>query len=534
VSLATRSARSKGPPIQPPALSTWRRDWSESFGHRWAIDLAVMALVVFCFGASRPLADPDLPMHLAVGEWISRHGAVPLTEPFAWTRPGAPYFAYSWLPQTAFYLIFDALGPLGLRALQGVLVCLSGLAVLVLARAAGWRASQAVMLAGLNLIVGSLFVGYLRPQSILLITMPLAWAGFLLIMKGRVAVGAATLFAASAVTANSHLFFPLTMAPAALLWTSRDTRAAIRGGMIGILSVAAGWLASPYSLKWVEVFRHNFGANPLFGPPSMITELQPGFVTLLHPAPHPMLLLVLAMLAMPWVLARASLDRRQLVLSWMFWSAGVLLFGFATRLFVAWWVLTMLSVGWTLSHLTRGSEEGPPRLRFRVLLYAGAVAIVSTQLLKTRDQRAIEGDTMTRTLPTLGARPAERLASWLRDHTAPDSRGRILTTFSFGSYLTWRLPGYSASIDTRAVFPDSVSGAEGVVLAFERDVPLGPWRSADLAILPLRYRVATTLDTASQWQRLAAVRDVTLPRDSVALWAKREWWDRNGRLSSRR
>ncbi|MEO6526824.1 MAG: hypothetical protein ABIP93_09390, partial [Gemmatimonadaceae bacterium] len=70
----------------------------QSFGAQWPLDLAVMALVVFCFGAVRPLADPDLPMHLAIGEWIVQHRAVPFVEPFAWTREGAAYFAYSWLP----------------------------------------------------------------------------------------------------------------------------------------------------------------------------------------------------------------------------------------------------------------------------------------------------------------------------------------------------------------------------------------------------------------------------------------------------
>ena len=58
-----------------------------------------MAVVVFLFGAIRPLADPDLPMHLSLGEWIARHGRVPFVEPFSWTALGQPYYAYSWLPQ---------------------------------------------------------------------------------------------------------------------------------------------------------------------------------------------------------------------------------------------------------------------------------------------------------------------------------------------------------------------------------------------------------------------------------------------------
>jgi len=137
-----------------------------------------------------------------------------------------------------------------------------------------------------------------------------------------------------------------------------------------------------------------------------------------------------------------------------------------------------------------------------------------------------------RTLPTFATRPAEQLAGSLVENTVTGARGRILTTFTFGSYLTWRLPGYSASIDSRGLFPDSVAGAEAFVLASDREVPLGPWRSADVAIVPLRYRVAGVLDTASGWRRLAASRDEAVRTDSVGLWVTNAWWQRNRRAAN--
>ena len=33
----------------------------------------------------------------------------------------------------------------------------------------------------------------------------------------------------------------------------------------------------------------------------------------------------------------------------------------------------------------------------------------------------------------------------------------MFTEFNWGSELTWRLPGYSMSIDGRTIFPDSVA-----------------------------------------------------------------------------
>jgi hypothetical protein len=507
-----------------------REAWAASFGEPWPLDLAVMAVVVFCFGAVRPLSDPDLPMHLAVGEWIVQHRAVPFAEPFAWTRAGAPYYAYSWLPQALFYLVLDTFGHVGLRALQGLVVVASAASAIVLARAAGWRPSQAIMLAGFNLIVAAFFVAALRPQSVLLITVPVVWAGFYWIGRGSHFPRAAlVLFLASALTANSHLFFPITLAPAALLLVYPIARR--RDALIGVASVLAGWLTSPYSLRWLDVFRHNFAPNPLFRPPAAITELQPGFVTMLHPEISALFLVVVGMLTVPWVVARAPLGTRERVMAAAYWCMGLILFGYAARLFIAWWLLAIVPVGRAMVHLTRDTEDAPPRLRFRLLGLGACVVIITTAFVKSRGEWAMEGDTTTRTLPTVGARSSEPLAAWLLRNTAPGSRGRLMTTFANGSYLTWRLPGYSASLDSRGVFPDSVSAAESVVLATDRDVPLGPWRSADAAVLPIRYRVAAVLDTASGWRRVASAPGFPQALDSTALWVRETWWNDHRRSS---
>jgi hypothetical protein len=528
VSTAAPPAPTQSRPTTNEVAGGWRRDWSESFGPHWPLDLAIMGLVVFCFGAIQPLADPDLPMHLSVGEWIVRHRAVPFFEPFSWTRKGAEYYAYSWLPETLYYLVFRTFGHLGLRILQGLQVAMSALAMLVLARAAGWRASHAVILAGINLIVGAFFVAFLRPQSVLLITFPLLWAGVFYLLQGRMARAAILLFLASALTANSHLFFPLTIAPVALLWPDDAAWARARDTLVATSSVLLGWVTSPYARHWPAVFRHNFGESALVRPPSAITELQPGFVSMLHPA-KPLLILVAGMLVLPWVLGEARLRTKERLLFALYWCIGVVLFGFATRLFVAWWVLSLVPVGLTLVYLTRDVREGAPRARYRALLLLAAVVVVSVKAWSTADLWALEGSTVSRTLPTYAARPAERLARTLLDGTVGGARGNLLTTFTFGSYLTWRLPGYSASIDSRGIFPDSVAGAEAFVLASDRQIPIGPWRSADVAIVPLRFRVAGVLDTASGWRRVATTRDEEVPSDSVGLWVTTTWWQRNGK-----
>lgn len=506
--------------------------WEQSFGRNWKLDLTVMAVVVFLFGAIRPLADPDLPMHLTVGEWIARHRAVPMRDPFSWTAAGQPYYAYSWLPQWVYFEVFSAFGNYGLRALQGALVLSGASASLLLARAAGWRPSLGLILAGFNLIVVALFVAMLRPQSILLVTMPIIWAMFVRIARDRGSwTSVLWLFLASALTANSHLFFPITIAPAVVLWVHE--RLSSRLALAAVVAVVAGWFTSPYAAHWAGVFAHNFGSHALTSFPSPISELQPGFVVMVRPPVGPMLLLVACMLAIPWIAGRAQLGSRERIVAALYWSIGAIGFGYAVRLFVLWWVLTIVSFGSALAWSTRDTTEAPPRRSIRLLGLVACLLVISAELVRTRDQLALEGSITDRRLPTFGARPAERIAQWLRSNTSPDARGRIMTSFAFGSYLTWRLPGYSTSIDSRGLQPDSVTAAEAVVSAAAQGYPLGPWQSADLAILPLHFRVAAVIDTAAGWRRMVAVQGDPNTSDSTALWVRSVWWARNARSGFR-
>jgi hypothetical protein len=302
-----------------------------------------------------------------------------------------------------------------------------------------------------------------------------------------------------------------------------------RIGVAAVAAVLAGWMTSPYALRWPSVFRHNFGAHALTSYPSPISEMRPGFVAMVQPPLGPMLLLVTCMLAVPWILAQSRQGSRERLVAAAYWMAGAIAFGFAVRLFVLWWVLSIVSFGATLAWATRNADEAPPRLPIRLLGLFACLVIIGAELVRTRDLRALEGSTSDRVLPTFGARPAEGIARWLRSNTKHDASGRIMTSFAYGSYLTWRLPGYSTSIDSRGLQPDSVTAAESVVSAAAQDFPLGPWRSADLAILPVYFRAAAVLDTATGWRRVTAVRGYPLAADSAALWVKEVWWTRSAR-----
>jgi len=55
-------------------------------------------------------------------------------------------------------------------------------------------------------------------------------------------------------------------------------------------------------------------------------------------------------------------------------------------------------------------------------------------------------------------------------------------------------------------------------------VVLGPWRTADLAILPTRTATAAALDTAAGWRRAAVART----GETLGLWVRESWWQGAG------
>src|SRR5215207_3504564 len=121
-----------------PSLAHPNDGWRDALGRSWKWQLGLFAVLLFVAGASLPFADPDLAIHLATGEWIVKHRAVPFVEPFAWTREGEPFQAYSWAIETLYFLLLARIGPGALSVLQGLVFVLLAGTIFVLGRAARW------------------------------------------------------------------------------------------------------------------------------------------------------------------------------------------------------------------------------------------------------------------------------------------------------------------------------------------------------------------------------------------------------------
>ena len=495
-----------------------RPNWREEYGGNWLLELGALALLLSAASLVAPLADPDLPMHLAIGEWIVRHGEVPTIEPFAWTRAGEPFYAYSWLPQVVFYTAYDLGGTLGLRMLQGGAVFVALASVLVLAWLARWSIWTAIVLAGVEALLAVVLAPYLRPHIALLIAVPLAWGFALRLLESphawRWAVG---LLVLSAVVANSHLLFPLMAAPWVLL-ALRWPGARRAGLLVG--AIAVGWLISPYAVRWPAVFALNFNDNVLFTYPTPITELTPGVQAAVS-GRGALLALVIALGMLPWAATRLA-GRARLVWG-VVWFGGMVAFALAARAMMLWWLLLIPLVALVVEPVARAPKRQAVVLGQRIALVL-LVLLLAAARARASQLPWAEPTHAPRSIPTRAAPLADPIASWLACHMRADARGNAFTVFPFGTYFNWRYPTLSYSIDTRNIFPDSVAAAEGYILASHDQAQAGPWRSADLAIVPFRYVVSAALDSATGWRRALVVAPPHAGGDSAGVWVTERWW----------
>ncbi|HVW11618.1 MAG TPA: hypothetical protein VHC90_23710 [Bryobacteraceae bacterium] len=101
-------------------------------------DVAFLMPVLFLFvklsGARTLLADGDTGWHLRTGEWILSHHQIPHTDLFSFSRPGAPWFAWEWLWDTIFALLFRSGGMAAVVLASTLVICLASVAMFRLIR----------------------------------------------------------------------------------------------------------------------------------------------------------------------------------------------------------------------------------------------------------------------------------------------------------------------------------------------------------------------------------------------------------------
>jgi hypothetical protein len=101
-------------------------------------DVAFLMPVLFLFlklsGARTLLGDGDTGWHLRTGQWILSHHQIPYTDLFSFSRPGAPWFAWEWLWDTMFALLFRSGGMAAVVLASTLVICFASAALFRLIR----------------------------------------------------------------------------------------------------------------------------------------------------------------------------------------------------------------------------------------------------------------------------------------------------------------------------------------------------------------------------------------------------------------
>ncbi len=517
-----------------PSASGVRAD--EGFGNdAWARDVGsgwrwlVAGIAIGCAFAAflAPLSDPDLPMHLRIGQWIVANGRVPFTEPFAWTRQGAPFFAYSWLAEVLELGIWSVAGAWGMHLLNAAIALAGFLAIIALGRTARWTPWATLLIALISVQI-SMYIGAVRPHGILQAVLPFAWLGAERISAGRVRSGALIVLLATTFAANVHLLFPLLGMAVVIPLAATPFQWRHLAWFVG--AVVVGAMLTPYALSWPSIFLLNFSGNAMVGATSSITEMAPGFRVFARVGSAPALVLLL--LILPACVDARALSRRERLWYLLCWAGGLALFGTAVRGLVLWFMAS-------LPLLARLAADIPLPTGARVRRLTAVCALlvpvfgVAEQVRLMRLVPIVLAQGATAQLPVIVAPTLEPIIAWLSctvPLAASATPPQTYTVFNYGNYLLWRAPRFSMSVDGRAIFPDSVAQADAYQLVSRGPAQLGPWRSAEVAILPMRHALVERLRADTAWEEVRVVLPTDSSFEAGALWARRAWLRRAGVL----
>lgn len=85
---------------------------------------AVVALItlvsILLMPSVKTMADPDIYLHVAAGQWILENSALPLADPFSFVMKGRPWVTHEWLSQLLMAKAHDLLGWFGVLLIAAV------------------------------------------------------------------------------------------------------------------------------------------------------------------------------------------------------------------------------------------------------------------------------------------------------------------------------------------------------------------------------------------------------------------------------
>jgi len=154
-------------------IKIWQRVLIPSFSDCVFIALLAWLFVCGAYGWKALLMDADTGWHIRTGQYILEHHAVPKQDLFSFSRPGAAWFAWEWLSDVLFAVLFGAGGLKAIVLWAGVVI--TACATIIL-RYSIWRGANPLLATVTTLLaVGSSSMHFLaRPHLFTLILFPVS------------------------------------------------------------------------------------------------------------------------------------------------------------------------------------------------------------------------------------------------------------------------------------------------------------------------------------------------------------------------
>ncbi len=241
------------------------------------LGLAAIAILLFALSTFSPkvLGDGDTWSHLATGEWIIAHRAVPWADPFSHSMPGAPWTAHEWLSEILMTLAFRLGGWSGVVLLTGAA---AASAALIVGLSAARELRETPLIATVGLGLGLMTASLLARPHLRALPLAAAWSAGLLAARDRGRAPPLALAALMIAWSNMHggFIFGLALigpfAREAVTEAAAGARLAALGAwtLFGLAALAAS-LVNPYGVQALMFPFHLMGVENL----SRVSEWQP-------------------------------------------------------------------------------------------------------------------------------------------------------------------------------------------------------------------------------------------------------------------
>ncbi|HTU21419.1 MAG TPA: hypothetical protein VMG10_25505 [Gemmataceae bacterium] len=391
-------------------------------------------LVVALRPVADPVVDPDIWWHLRVGQWVSEHHAVPVTDPFSRYGADKPWLAYSWLYEVLVYQLYEAFGLAGIVAYR---VALSLAVAAALHRLIRRREPSFLAATGLTAVAALAMAPLFseRPWLFTILFTTLTLDVVLDLRQGRAGRGMWLLPIVYVLWGNLHIQFVyglFVLGLACVMPEFVDCGVVpSRKRLFGLTALClAATLVNPYH---VQLYRVVMEYATQSGPFRCVNELRamefretPDWVVLLLGA------------AAVFALGR----RRRVSIFEVLLLASAAVFAFRSRRDL--WFLVLASSPILAVSDASQKRRCPPRFCEASLTVKMATAALLAVLLGLLAwQRDLSEETLRRKVA--GVFPVEATAV-IAEHGYP---GPLFNDFNWGGFLIWSLPQLPVVLDGR-------------------------------------------------------------------------------------